>query len=90
VYRVGDEDRQQQILRVLRSIGDSEVVALGTSGERDWFVVLDCATPTAVARVHEWITVLDPSAARWYSTPHAKEIRRVHRSPVQPLPPSTA
>lgn len=49
VFRVQDEDRQQEILRAFHDIDDLDIVALGTRKGPDSYVVIDC--PTAVAQV---------------------------------------
>jgi hypothetical protein len=68
IYQVTDHDHQQRILKVFRELEHPSVVALGTQGGRDWFVVVEVRSIGDRIFVHQCVYALDPHAARTYSS----------------------
>ena len=70
IYHVLDHDRQQRILEVFREVERPKVVALGTQSEHDWFVIVEVRSIEDRVFASRTIRVLDPRAARTYSSGH--------------------
>ena len=66
VFRVSDEESQQEILRAFRDIDDLDIVALGTRKGVDYYVVIDCPTSVAQVVAQGVVGSIDPAASVSY------------------------
>jgi hypothetical protein len=66
VFRVSDEDRQQEVLRALQRADDLDVVALGNHRGDDSFVIIDCPTEVSQVVVQGIVGSIDPASSVSY------------------------
>ncbi len=64
IYQVLDHDHQQRILEAFLEIEWPNVVALGTHGADDWFVIVGARSVTDGAFARRTINAIDRHAAR--------------------------
>ena len=67
VLKVSSHVKQQEALIALRDIED--VTALGTSGDEDLFVVVDCPDRRMRETIKKFVSVLDPRSEVVYILP---------------------
>ncbi|KAA1400247.1 hypothetical protein [Aeromicrobium ginsengisoli] len=67
-YRLSSETRQQRILRAIHRLGHPGIKALGTTGDADPTIVIECASAAAEVRSRQVVMAVDALAVRTETT----------------------